>query len=51
MDKLHAMSAFAAVVDAGGFAGAARRLGLSPPAVTRDSQTTRSTVTARQSIS
>jgi DNA-binding transcriptional LysR family regulator len=35
MDKLHAMSAFAAVVDAGGFAGAARRLGLSPPAVTR----------------
>ncbi|MFO1220746.1 MAG: LysR family transcriptional regulator [Burkholderiaceae bacterium] len=35
MDMLHAMSAFAAVVDAGGFAGAARRLGLSPPAVTR----------------
>jgi DNA-binding transcriptional LysR family regulator len=35
MDKLHALSAFAAVVDAGGFAGAARRLGLSPPAVTR----------------
>ncbi len=35
MDKLHAMGAFAAVVDAGGFAGAARKLGMSPPAVTR----------------
>lgn len=35
MDRLDAMQAFVAVVDAGGFAAASRRLGLSPPAVTR----------------
>ncbi len=35
MDRLHAMQVFVAVVDAQGFAGAARRLQLSPPAVTR----------------
>ena len=35
MDQLHLMSAFVAVVDANGFAGAARKLGISPPAVTR----------------
>lgn len=35
MDRLAAMSVFAAVCDAGSFAGAARRLGLSPPVVTR----------------
>lgn len=35
MDRLAAMAVFAAVCDANGFAGAARRLGLSPPAVTR----------------
>src|SRR5512137_1177987 len=35
MDRLHLMRVFVAVVDAGGFAGAARRLNLSPPAVTR----------------
>jgi len=35
MDRLHAMQVFVAVVDAHGFAGAARRLRLSPPAVTR----------------
>ncbi len=35
MDRLHAMSVFVAVVDCGGFAAAARKLGISPPAVTR----------------
>ena len=35
MDRLTAMTVFAAVCDAASFAGAARRLGLSPPAVTR----------------
>jgi DNA-binding transcriptional LysR family regulator len=35
MDRFHLLSVFVAVVDCGGFAGAARKLGLSPPAVTR----------------
>jgi DNA-binding transcriptional LysR family regulator len=35
MDRLDAMSAFVAVAELRGFAAAARRLGLSPPAVTR----------------
>ena len=35
MDRLQAMQIFVAVADAQGFAGAARRLGISPPAVTR----------------
>jgi DNA-binding transcriptional LysR family regulator len=35
LDQLHLINVFVAVVDAGGFAGAARRLGISPPAVTR----------------
>lgn len=35
MDRLNAMKIFVAVVDAQGFAGAARQLDLSPPAVTR----------------
>ncbi len=35
MDRLHLISVFVAVVDAGGFAGAARKLNISPPAVTR----------------
>ena len=35
MDKLHLISVFVAVVDTQGFAGAARKLNLSPPAVTR----------------
>jgi DNA-binding transcriptional LysR family regulator len=35
MDRLHAMEVFAAVAEAGSFAGAARQLRLSPPAVTR----------------
>lgn len=35
MDRLQAMNAFVGVADAGGFAAAARRLGLSPPSVTR----------------
>lgn len=35
MDRLSAMATFLAVVDAGGFAAAARKLGQSPPAVTR----------------
>lgn len=35
MDRLAAMAVFAAVCDANGFAGAARRLGLSAPVVTR----------------
>lgn len=35
MDRFHLMQTFVAVVDEQGFAGAARRLGMSPPAVTR----------------
>jgi DNA-binding transcriptional LysR family regulator len=35
MDRFHLMSVFAAVAETGSFAGGARRLGLSPPAVTR----------------
>lgn len=35
MDRLHLINVFVAVVDAGGFAGASRKLGISPPAVTR----------------
>ena len=35
MDRLEAMRAFVAVATSGGFASAARQLGLSPPAVTR----------------
>lgn len=35
MDRFHQLTVFVAVVDTGGFAGAARKLGLSPPAVTR----------------
>lgn len=35
LDRLHLMAVFVAVVDAGGFAGAARKLGISPPGVTR----------------
>lgn len=32
MDRLHLSTVFVAVVDIGGFAGAARKLGVSPPA-------------------
>ncbi|MBH9553196.1 LysR family transcriptional regulator [Inhella gelatinilytica] len=35
MDRLHLIQVFVAVVDAQGFAGAARKLDISPPAVTR----------------
>lgn len=35
MDQFHLITVFAAVVDANGFAGAARKLNMSPPAVTR----------------
>jgi DNA-binding transcriptional LysR family regulator len=35
MSRFHLISVFVAVVDANGFAGAARKLSLSPPAVTR----------------
>ncbi|MFO1352772.1 MAG: LysR family transcriptional regulator [Gammaproteobacteria bacterium] len=35
MDRLHVMSVFVAVAEAESFAGGARRLGMSPPAVTR----------------
>lgn len=35
MDRLQAMTAFVTVVDCGGFARASRKLGLSPPVVTR----------------
>ncbi|WIT14192.1 LysR family transcriptional regulator [Paucibacter sediminis] len=35
MDRLHLINVFTAVVDANGFAGAARKLNISPPAVTR----------------
>ena len=35
MDHLDSLRAFVAVADSGGFAAAARKLGLSAPAVTR----------------
>src|SRR5688572_30191533 len=35
MDRLSCMQTFVAVAETGGFASAARRLGLSPPVVTR----------------
>ncbi len=35
MDKLQQMKIFVAVVDCNGFAGAARKLKISPPVVTR----------------
>jgi DNA-binding transcriptional LysR family regulator len=35
MDRLHLMTVFVTVAEEEGFAGAARRLGMSPPAVTR----------------
>ena len=35
MDRFHMLNVFLAIVDTGGFAPAARRLNLSPPAVTR----------------
>lgn len=35
MDRFHLMNVFVAVVDSGGLAGAGRKLGMSPPAVTR----------------
>jgi DNA-binding transcriptional LysR family regulator len=35
VDRLHLINVFMAVIDANGFAGAARKLGVSPPAVTR----------------
>src|SRR5687767_7342784 len=35
MDRLACMQAFVAIAETGGFASAARRLGLSPPVVTR----------------
>ena len=35
MDQLHLISVFMAVLDTNGFAGAARKLNISPPAVTR----------------
>jgi DNA-binding transcriptional LysR family regulator len=35
LDRLHLISVLVAVVDANGFAGAARKLNISPPAVTR----------------
>ncbi len=35
LDRLHLINVFVAVVDANGFAGAARKLNISPPAVTR----------------
>ncbi|GAB3252163.1 LysR family transcriptional regulator [Chitinimonas naiadis] len=35
MDRMHLMQVLVAVVDSGGFAAAARKLGSSPPAVTR----------------
>jgi len=35
MDRFHLLTVFVAVADSGAFAGAARKLGLSPPAVTR----------------
>ena len=35
MDQLHLIRIFVAVVDTNGFAGASRKLNISPPAVTR----------------
>lgn len=35
LDRLHLITVFVAVVDSSGFAGAARKLNMSPPAVTR----------------
>lgn len=35
LDRLHLINVFVAVVDSNGFAGAARKLSISPPAVTR----------------
>ena len=35
MDRLHTMNVYIAVAEEQGFASAARRLGMSPPAVTR----------------
>ena len=35
LDRLHLINVFVAVVDTHGFAGASRKLNLSPPAVTR----------------
>ena len=35
LDRLHLINVFVAVVDTNGFAGASRKLNLSPPAVTR----------------
>ena len=35
MDRFHLINVFVAVVDTNGFAGAARKLNMSPPAVTR----------------
>ena len=35
MDRLHLINIFVAVVDTGGFAGAGRKLNISPPVVTR----------------
>ena len=35
MDRFHLMNVFVAVAEEQGFAGGARRLGMSPPAVTR----------------
>ena len=46
MDRLHLITVFVAVVDTSGFAGAARKLGISPPAVTRAERATLTTVVA-----
>jgi len=35
MDRLHLMAVFVAVAEEESFAGGARKLGMSPPAVTR----------------
>ena len=35
MDRLHLMTVFVAVAEEESFAGGARRMGMSPPAVTR----------------
>src|SRR5664279_2064901 len=35
VDRLHLINIFVAVVDTGGFAGAGRKLNISPPVVTR----------------
>ena len=35
MDRFHLINVFVAAVDTNGFAGAARKLNMSPPAVTR----------------